>query len=108
VTVRTIPDSIQSTILPHGCHVYAPALFLIAALLYPKYSWTLVDGDVHSTVVSEEMSMVFDLLCWYYDSLPGRNLSASDVYQMCLGVKRGVLRNNDFSRTSSDDLKDTG
>lgn len=97
--------TVESTILPHGCHVYAPALFLIAALLFPKYSWTLVDGDVHSTVVSEEYSIVFDLLCWYYDSLPGKTLDATDVYQMCLGLKKGVLRNNEFTRTPSDSLK---
>lgn len=94
-------DSVESIVLPHGCHVYAPALFLIAVQLYPKYVWTLVDGDIHSTVVSEEMRVVFDLLCWYYDRLPGRNLSAIDVYEMCIGRKRGILTNASIQRRHS-------
>ena len=94
------PDSIASHILPHGCHVYAPAFFLIAVQLYPKHKWMLIDGDRHSTVVSSTCKVVFDLLCWYYcQTRVKTSLAAQDVYDMSMGLKAGVLHNNKIKIT---------
>ena len=89
-----VDGSVASIILPHGCHVYAPCLFQIAIDLCPKSLWTLVEGDRHSTVVCIPENIMFDLLCWhYYQSSPRKALTAIEVYEMSLGVRKGPLCN---------------
>lgn len=87
---------LESLILPHGCHVYAPVLHRIAKLMYPLQTWIVIDGDRHSTVVSDMPATVFDLLCFHYHNNSNEGYDALAVYEMCVGTRRGPLRNTRY------------
>ena len=101
--------SVASVILPHGCHVYAPCLFRIAIEMCPTSLWTLVEGDMHSTVVCVPEQVMFDLLGWYYACItPQKALTAIEVYEMSLGVRKGPLCNTIKTLKLSSEKKEGG
>lgn len=49
-----------------GCHWYNPTFGItLARMVMPHIKWKLIVGDFHTTVVSEDEILVFDIL--YYD-----------------------------------------
>lgn len=97
--------SVESMILPHGCHVYAPASLIAASEMYPNNTWVLVDGNAHSTVVSIELHLVFDLLCWYYYHKQRKTaFKAVQVFEMCVGRTKGLLYNSNVRYITSSEI----
>ncbi len=88
---------LESLVLPHGCHVYAPVLHRIAKLMYPMQTWIVIDGNNHSTVVSDMPATIFDLLCYYYHIYTDKGYDARAVYEMCVGARKGPLHNTRFT-----------
>ena len=49
-----------------GCHWYSASFGIeLARMVMPNITWKLIEGDIHTTVVSDDEKLVFDIL--YYD-----------------------------------------
>ena len=49
-----------------GCHWYNTSFGIeLARMVMPNITWKLIEGDIHTTVVSDDEKLVFDIL--YYD-----------------------------------------
>jgi hypothetical protein len=72
----------------HHCHQFAPALYRVAQLMFPTRNWTLLKGDVHSTVYcAEDLDdvIVFDLLMYFLHHMLGEPcVTAERVMQNAL------------------------
>jgi len=56
---------LESYYLSGGSHVWAPTFELtLARLVEPNEEWTLRSGKLHTTVINESGTKVFDLLYW--------------------------------------------
>ena len=88
----------------HGCHALAPVIFHVAFQLRPDIQWVLVHGDRHSTVLSEELGVVFDPLFWWYSHLNDGAIDATSLTKMVLGVRRGPVTNTYIIVTHARDV----
>ena len=57
----------------HSCHDMAPFNLALACSAYPDGEWTIVYGELHSTVVDTRYKRVFDLLLWNYLEFDGEH-----------------------------------
>jgi len=65
-----------------ACHIWNPTFCLtLAELIYPEEDWYVVSSEIHTTVVNEDFSLVFDIL--YYnetDEFFGGKEAINDAY----------------------------
>jgi hypothetical protein len=88
----------------HGCHALAPVIFHVAFQLHPEIQWVLVHGDRHSTVLSEELGVVFDPLFWWFSQLNNNFVDATSLTRMVLGIRRGPVANTYIIVTHARDV----
>lgn len=62
---KNIKYDLESYHLSGSCHSYAPTFELtLARIVEPEEKWFVRTSDVHSTVINEEETKIFDLLYW--------------------------------------------
>jgi hypothetical protein len=63
-----ICNNLESYVLFHGCHSWAPTFELtLARLVEPEEKWIVMSSKKHSTVVNKSGTKCFDLLYWQID-----------------------------------------
>lgn len=65
---NAIKYNLETYYLSGSCHWYAPTFELtLARLVCPNEKWRVMSSDVHSTVINQDNTKVFDLLYWAND-----------------------------------------
>ena len=67
---NAICNDLETYVLMHSCHWWAPTFELILAkLVEPDEKWHVRIGEKHSTVINKDDTKCFDLLYWAHNRL---------------------------------------
>ena len=94
---NAICNDIESYILFHSCHFYAPTFELtLANLVEPDEKWSIRTNEKHSTIINETGTKCFDLLYWAMFSrlnnyVFGDPLDNDDLNDFTLGAQKAYI-----------------